>query len=343
MSNIIDLDTAGNITAEAIQWVVKLDGQRLPSREFADFQAWLGLSTAHEDAFRKAANTWGNLDILAEAPTLNKTTPQRLSKNSTWWGKIQRPQFAGACALILMCVVAIGYISSPPVSPLPVTHSTPIGVNRTIDLADGSKILLNTNSQVEVQYEADRRVLKLLKGEAHFEVASDPTRPFEVFAGTNIVRAIGTAFTVELKSELVEVTVTEGTVQLASFAAPHAANDSLAETPLALISSGQAAEFSGTIQSVTSMAPDEIEARLAWHTGALVFKGEPLDQVIQEIRRYTDTRIIITDPDIRSLKIGGYFKTTETDNMLQALETSFNITVTRVNQDLVYLSGTTSK
>lgn len=337
MGNIVNINNSKDLNSQAISWVVKLDGQRLSAEEFSLFRDWHDRSDAHAAAFKNAATTWGNLDILSEVPLLHPANETR-----PWWKNISintlKPQLSFAIALILIITLSFSYVNMVPENRTPEIYTTAVGHHKTVSLVDGSTLLLNTGSQVEVLFSDQRRTVKLIKGEAHFDVAHDTTRPFEVHAGTNIVRAVGTAFTVELKPELVEVTVTEGKVQLATVTEKNNSGGKNNETPLAMVTSGQSAQIDHEIKTIMSIGKDEISRRLAWQNGALIFNGEPLDEVIQEVSRYTTAKIVISDPEIRHLKIGGYYKTNETDAMLQALETSFGISVKRVDPDLIYLS-----
>lgn len=349
MGNVVNINNPQNLDSEAIKWIVKLDGQRLSAEEFDRFRSWHDKSAAHAAAFRDAAATWGNLDILSELRLLRpanqnapwwRTVPRRLTE--TIGRHMRRPQFAAA-ALLILAIAGAGYFIHQPRERAPDVYNTAIGSHKVVALADGSSITLNTDSRIEILFSDDRRTVRLVKGEAHFDVAPDRSRPFEVHAGHNIVRAVGTAFTVELKPDLVEVNVTEGKVQLAALRRENVHDDNQAETPLALIRSGQSARFTDEIETIASFDSAEMDRRLAWRSGALVFRGEALEDVIREVSRYTTTEIIILDPEIRQLKIGGYYKTGETDAMLQALETSFGVSVQRVNPELVYLSGSSGR
>ena len=121
----------------------------------------------------------------------------------------------GAAAL---AIVAVASILSLPLGTS--IYTTGVGEQKTIQLADNSVVQLNTNSRLEVDYSSDLRRLSLTQGEAHFDVAHNPQRPFEVLAGQGLVRAIGTAFTVHIRKIDVEVIVTEGTVELAPAPTP---------------------------------------------------------------------------------------------------------------------------
>jgi transmembrane sensor len=220
--------------------------------------------------------------------------------------------------------------------------STRLGEQKPALLTDLSKVLLNTDSQLEVDYSAKQRRIHLLKGEAYFEVKHDVTRPFLVYAGRNIVRAVGTAFTVRLNKAGVEVIVTQGNVKLSSLedgTATPAKDLPSSAIRVADVAAGQRAVISEQVESIQPIAPIDIERKLSWREGVLAFSGEPLEQVVAEVRRYTPVTIVISDPAIRNLRIGGYFKVGETDAMLQALETSFGIRINRVNDHLVYLAA----
>jgi len=344
MGDVVNIGDSESPSMEEIDWVIKLDGQRLSAEEFARFRVWYGETPSRAENFSRIAAVWRDLDILSEVPMLpadgtGKSWRQTLSRLLT--PVILRPRISIMAAMLMLAAMTTILFNQGQDNFIPVIHTSAIGARKTVDLADGSRVILNTGSRIEVQFTPSRRILRLMKGEAYFTVAHNKSRPFEVYAGTNIIRAVGTAFAVELKPTLVEVTVTEGQVQLATL--DNSNGGTMHEIPLALVRSGQNAEISDRINSITSIDQQEIDRRLAWKTGGLIFRGEALEDVIREISRYTTTKIIISDPAIRKIKIGGYFKTSETDAMLQALETSFGVTVRHVGQDLVYLSGASDK
>ncbi len=344
MGDVVNIGDSESPSMEEIDWVIKLDGQRLSAEEFARFRAWYGETPSRAENFSRIAAVWRDLDMLSEVPMLpadgaGKSRRQTLSRLLR--PAVLRPRILTMVAVLIVAAMTTMLFNQGQEKFIPVIHSSAVGARKTVDLADGSRVILNTGSRIEVQFTPSRRILRLMKGEAYFTVAHNKSRPFEVYAGTNIIRAVGTAFAVELKPTLVEVTVTEGQVQLATL--DNSNGSTMHEIPLALVRSGQNAEISDRIKSITSIDQQEIDRRLAWKTGGLIFRGEALEDVIREISRYTTTKIVISDPAIRKIKIGGYFKTSETDAMFQALETSFGVTVRHVGQNLVYLSGASDK
>src|SRR5690606_28027432 len=153
----------------------------------------------------------------------------------------------------------------------------------------------------------DRRVVRLLKGEALFDIAPDPARPFTVYAGDGAVGALGTVFAVQLEDDTLEVAVSAGRIQVYSTrahdGAPLVGAQSL--TPIAVLEAGQLGACGRSIKSVETLDSEALERKLAWREGRLIFDDVTLAQAIEEITRYTATEIIISDPEIRELRIGG--------------------------------------
>ena len=290
-----------------------------------------------------------------------------VTRNSVWQG-------LGTASMVLVLVMGgslwLGGLNQgvlPSVSGNGV-YETRIGERNTITLLDGSVIELNTNSRVQVNYDDTRRAVALMQGEAHFEVSKDPERPFEVGAGGGLVRAIGTAFVVRLKQEALQVTVTEGKVALGAVQSPvpesltpkvlqqGVLSESvgqqvlsegmpLEQSPpasLGALVAGQSVEFEpGKTRSVADVIHNHddaaMEKLLAWREGLLMFSGEPLWFVAQEISRYTPLTIEITDPDIAGLSIGGQFKVGETESMLKHLAVSFDLEILRTGDNVIQL------
>ncbi len=188
---------------------------------------------------------------------------------------------------------------------------------------------------VEVSYQDDRRTLRLIQGEAFFDVAPDSSRPFTVYAGTGSVQALGTAFSVHVRGSTVEVAVTDGNVQIRSAVSQTA--QQAADNEPSLAQAGQMVEYSQRSSTVKNLPANELKRLLAWRTGMLIFKGETLASVIDEITRYGDQNIVIADPNIRHLEIGGRFKIGDTDSLLSVLELGFGNRVRKIDEKTIYL------
>ena len=239
-------------------------------------------------------------------------------------------------------------------------------------LADGSVVQINTDSQVQVDFSDTLRKIRLMRGEAHFDVTRDPDRPFEVYAGKGMVKAVGTAFSVRLSQDYIKVTVSEGRVDLAAIvedpietraelsaseARPGAERAHRSDKPLPTkigsLGHGQRATFSNQairaeyrgsddsgssiVPEINTLAEQELARQLSWREGYLVFAGDPLSYVVEEVNRYMPISIEIADPTLNQLRIGGRFKVGELEAMFDVLETSFGIQVSRLDDRHVQL------
>jgi transmembrane sensor len=351
--------SAQQINQEACAWIAKLHGGEPSQHEKEELRVWMAQSPAHKAEIRHLAKLWGELNVLTELAVVAE-----LPVTESWWNSLslsflfRRRVLMGAmgCAvLVLMAVLVPPYYSDTtphklsPVLHTTVLHTTVVGEQQLITLDDGSTILLNTDSQVKVDYTTSARNIYLSRGQAHFDVVSNPVRPFRVFAGQGMVRAVGTAFSVYLKDRFLEVTVTEGSIELHAIHQPENDNElvfgeaALDEMErLVVVKAGQNVTFDPavkTIKSIETVNALAISRKLAWREGLLKFSGDPLQEVVEEVSRYTDISIVILDPEIRELRIGGFFQVGEVEKMFEALETSFGVRVVRVDENLVHLAA----
>lgn len=336
---------SSKINREACAWVAKLHDAEPTSKELSTLRAWMSRSPEHRAEIRRMAKRWEELNVLTELAVPAETPKVRRSWLTSLHELLGRNRVVGVFATAAVLLIAIlispyfGFNTGEPPQ-----YSTAIGEQRLVTLSDNSKVLLNTNSKIEVTYTHGFRNLHLIRGEAHFEVSKDPERPFRVQAGKGMVRAIGTAFSVYLKEKVVELTVTEGVVEFNAI-------DDQSENPVAEVFTGKEqviveAGYSATldqvvksIKSVEVIELPEMTRKLAWHDGLLKFSGDPLEEVIEEISRYTELSVVITDPELKSLRIGGLFKVGETDKLFEAFKSGFGIQVEYVNENLVHLSA----
>jgi transmembrane sensor len=208
----------------------------------------------------------------------------------------------------IICTVAIQFESAVD------RYRTAIGEEKVVHLADGSVVHLNTGTSIEVALRDDRRLIRLLQGEARFDVAHDKRRPFLVTAGSTTVRAVGTAFNVRLRSELTELTMIEGIV---------AVSDGHSFTRRVL--AGQAAAIRGGTVAITPVQPNVVNQRMAWQNGHIEFEGDTLAQAVEEFNRYRTVPLVIGDPAIAGLRIGGTFRNDGSEDFVAALELTLGV------------------
>jgi transmembrane sensor len=223
------------------------------------------------------------------------------------------------------------------------TYRTAIGEHATISLPDGSMLELNSASNARVEYSRASRVIHLDRGEGFFKVAHDVRRPFWVVVPGSWVRAVGTAFNVYVKSNAVEVTVSEGVVKVGASDSRSGAVPSVDEPiriPAAVVTAGQQASLQGEITSTKGLSTDELARAVAWREGILYFENRPLEEVVAELARYSPVHFVIDDERVRRLLIGGTFQASPqgTEAFLVTLEQGLGLRVRR-DSNSIYIES----
>lgn len=340
MDKIKPFSSAREIELEASQWLARMDAdERLSPQALAEFKAWINRSPAHRQQFYQLQARWQQANVLTE---LAFPLPGKSAVHSVWSN--QRWVWPGAVATVVMVftlwlVMATGLTRPQPVIAGNGIYETRIGEQNAITLMDGSVIELNTGSRLYVNYTDQRRVIELIQGEAYFDVSKDPLRPFEVYAGGGLVRAVGTAFAVHYQQQGLTVTVTEGRVALLPVA------EQQTEPPAAVgeLDAGQRGKFLPQLAqqsealSTTTLKAKDLTQALSWREGLLMFSGEPLQKVVQAMNRYTEKTIEVADPQLAAIKVGGQFRVDDTEAMLNTLMISFNLEVRRLDNDIIQL------
>lgn len=193
-------------------------------------------------------------------------------------------------------------------------YETSVGEIRDIALEDGSTLHLNSDSEAEVRFTDNGRKVRILKGEASFEVAHDTSRPFDVEARSAVIRAVGTAFNVRLRPSLVELTVTQGIVTV------HSGDLVQRKVP-----AGSGAVIQPRTIDLTRLGAKLIDQRTAWRDQMVELDGETIEQAAGEFNRYRAAPILIGDTRVASLRIGGRFRIGESRQFLSALQLSLPI------------------
>jgi transmembrane sensor len=344
MSKLLHLPDQARIQEAAAGWLIRLDRGELSTEEAARLREWLE-EARHREALHKLARLWGQMDcltILAELFPQTSTPPRqpRGWLQEHWRG-------AGLAAALSVALVAgavfqlRGSPAAHPGEPVELVYETRIGEQSRLALKDGSTMLLNTNSRARVLFSERERAIQLTRGEAHFDVAKNPARPFVVYAGQGAVRATGTAFSVRVvDGKKVDVLVDEGSVEVKTTPAGNAAHAAIDQKPSAIrLSRGGNTRFDTGIEATTYLSPREVAQRQSWRQGKWAFEGETLAEVIAEVSRYTSQPIEITDPRIAALRIGGYFDINEVDALLKVLHDGFGVRVTRAGDGRILLSA----
>lgn len=220
-------------------------------------------------------------------------------------------------------------------------YTTGVGERRTIPLPDGSTLVMNTRSDLRVQFSADQRDINLIAGEVAFTVARDPSRPFTVHTRRTRIEAPGPQFSVRLGDNGTTITVSQGSVKVFANPSLWASGLSWARTPAVptaqpsqgfAVSAGQQARVPRERSGVANfdiasrrLSAEELERQSAWVDGQVAFQEQPLEEVVREFNRYNWCQLRIIDPALRQLRVGGRFKNTHIDEFVTDLNRAFGI------------------
>jgi transmembrane sensor len=336
MSEIVKLRTRTEIEEEAAQWTWRLDDEAFSAADQRAFEAWLHQDARHRRVFEEMSKVWSALDGLAEAKRSEKIAafasapPLARGAMPRWWMSV---------AAAVLVLVAAGFWWLRQGNEIQ-TLATAVGQQRNVTLVDGSIVTLNTNTIIETDLSRSLRQIYLRKGEAHFQVAHDRSRPFLVHAGDAVVRAVGTEFEVRLRPDQhVDIMVNEGRVEVqpnTPAGAPPAAGLASQSATRAL-AAGEQLSTASTGYAVQRVSPAQLSSEMAWREGAIIFDGQPLAQAIAEIERYTEARIVVTDPGVAALRVGGRFRTDDVQGFFQGLEAALPVSVRRTPDGVVYV------
>jgi transmembrane sensor len=319
------------IEAAAAAWFAKKEAEGWTPEHQSGLSAWLEQSTANRIAFLRVCEAWkrfGELDSMTadrapgavpdrgtwvwrRGPPLE--APRTMAAPPRAWSHRIRRSAAGAMALIVLAAFGM---TSWYVARQGTIYRTEIGQIRSVPLEDGSHVTLDTGSRIEVAVKADERRIDLVHGDAYFEVAKDPTRPFVVSVDRARVVAVGTKFYVERDDNCLLVLVTEGKIRL----------ERSAESPQE-VAAGSEARLDASGLRISHPTDAEVEEALGWRNGYLHFRDTSLVEAVAKFNRYSHKKMLIEDPSIAGIRIGGHFRLDDVRGFLWLLKSGFPINV----------------
>ena len=329
---------------EAAKWLARLDRGDSTAADLAEFDRWKAADPRRVAAYVRLAATWQALDRIQsirpraddpidddclsdavqratfgsayrscnerysdKSPSQPAQRPQSALPREVLLQRRRKPSahrrrlfFFSVPASLLLCLWVAHMAAGPQ------TFRTTRGGFQRIVLEDQSAIELNTDSEVRVSLSRKVRSVELVRGEANFEVAHDASRPFIVSAGNTAVRAIGTKFDVRWLDNAVEVIVDEGKVVLGSRDILEKSANSVPPPTMLSVVAGQTAISSGSSVKLRTLPKDGVAHQLAWQHQVLVFDGDSFSDVVAQFNRYNERQLIIVDPNLATLRVGGY-------------------------------------
>lgn len=337
-NKVVPLHTTNTIDDEASMWLVRLDNGNLSDQSRKDLKFWLLADKRHPVALNAMADIWDDMDEV-----LANIGDEKTSKKVSLW-PVLKPIFEPFALAASISFIALFIWFAMPENIQRNSYATLIGQQMNTTFDDGSIIHLNTNSRIETEFTDNKRVVKLIKGEALFEVAHDPSRPFIVYAGDRLVQAIGTEFVVHLASENVQVTVTDGKVKMSKVALNTELTNikklntlAMQKDDIYIVKGEKVIVGSNQAPQLTHIKPENIKRELSWLDGKLIFDNEELFNVVEEINRYIDVQIVLKDPSLHQIPISGRFDLKDSEALIEAIELSFGMESQRLGSNKILL------
>lgn len=307
---------------EAVEWFARLNQRKVTTADVRGFSDWRR-DPENARAFQKVETMWEAAGALAGNPDMDALTAEAVRS-----GKGRRRATSGllvplgVAGAVAVCVVSVAWFQQRPAS-----YATAIGEQRTVQLDDGSRIVLDTNSAVAVRYTRESRMVTLTSGQAMFEVEGDPGRPFIVAAGDTRVTALGTRFDVRRSGSGARVILVDGRV---------AVRQEVARSSGWSLEPGQQVTTSAERPRVIAA---NVPAATSWTVGRLTFENTPISVAVAEVNRYSREPIELRDPRISEIRVSGVFNAGDIDGFVAALTDLYPLEATRSPDGRIVLAG----
>jgi transmembrane sensor len=304
---------------EAAAWIARLRDERRGPEVETELREWLGESEEHQRAFNRMTQVWQQAGKIRMRSQTDVSTAKRRSRFAPWAAAL-------AAALVLAVITSVYWRDN--------ALTTTVGQQEVHMLRDGTRVLLNTDTRIEVNYDEHFRRVRLVRGEARFDVSKRPAWPFLVSVGDQEIRALGTSFIVRHDSDQdLSVTLVEGRISVATVAG----NNETSQATQVLIP-GQRLVISR--RHAPSVDQPELRRVTAWERGRVEFDATPLEEATTEMNRYAATRLLVADTEVAQLRIGGVFRAGDSEEFVKIVTAAFGLHAKR-NGATIVLSRST--
>ncbi|UVT14931.1 MAG: FecR family protein [Nitrospira sp.] len=323
-----DHNERARVWDEANTWILRVHSGLMSSEEQREFEAWHARSPVHQSQFQDAERFWLALDGLTgqvargkhESTQVGFATRGGPSMIFGSAARLRRPAMA-ATFLVIITTMLLWSTLTVWLS----DYNTAVGEQKSVTLADGSTVFMNTHSAFSAKLSEHRRSLTLMQGEALFEVAPDAERPFEVTVDGWVVRAVGTKFNIDHHTDIMTVTVIEGAVRL------------LHDNHAWDVPAGYRMTYDEH-HILNEPEPADVLKITSWRKGEFSFTDMPLSMIVEELNRYRPGRIVIATASLRDLRLSGSVSLNDPDHSLNMLKSVHPFRVTPLTSYLAVVS-----
>jgi transmembrane sensor len=305
------------IGREAADWVVKFDGVQFDARDVAAFRRWLARSEDHRAAFQLASRTWHKLDLLARLEAFdlaaNDDAPM-ISRRALAAG-------AGVLAVGIGSYVALSGGNAE-------AFETGIGERREVELADGTRVLLNASSRIEARIRDDRRDARVTAGEALFTIVESHAGLFSISTPAGKIETASGQVLVKLLPQ-------GARVALLSNGARASRRTWMGESSTVTAGANSEIVFGREDVAVDASTAEQLARRTLWREGMLAFDDTPLSEAVADVTRQSGVRFTFADPALADLRVGGLVRADELDAFLALLTNNLGIASERRDDEIL--------
>lgn len=345
--------------AQATDWFLRVRSESARVEDLPELKRWVEADPRNARAYAQVSATWETVGARASVPEIvvgrrDALEDARHAARNRWSTRGRLPARAALAASILIAIAAgLTWLYSRQG-----IYATDLGERRVLTLEDGSVVTLDARSRIRVDYEQNERLLELEQGQARFDVAKNPTRPFRVRARDQTVIALGTQFNVEIVADNVLVTMIEGHVAVtgmlnterveaepmpppATFTQPSGSRleDSAFSLPPSTLElrAGEGLRVRADGQAVV-LSKIDIGRATAWQSGKMFFDNEPLASAAERVNRYSRLQIEV-DHSVANVSISGVFNAGDSNAFIEAVSVYFPIQIHRTSASEIHLTG----
>lgn len=300
-----DGSTGSPASEEAARWFSRLNARSVTMDDLQDFYAWRR-DPANAAAYAEVERFWSRSGDLAKDPAMERALAEAKARGAK--ARARQGRLGGlALGFTASVLLAIGAFATWRAWIDVAGHyGTGTGEQRTVVLEDGSKVQLDTESQIAVRFDRRSRSITLLKGQAFFDVIHRADRPFEVRIGPTVIHDLGTRFDVRRTDGTVQITLVDGQIRVAS----------AGRTPLQLAPGQQVIAIASQPPQLRSIDPKVVTS---WIEGRVVFNDVTLAEATAEMNRYATHKLVLDAPGASSIKVTGTFETADTAAFVTAV------------------------
>jgi len=330
-----------DVADSAAGWLALRRSGKMTVMDQTELNCWLAANPANAAAFEAAQRAWDMVELAREYPEVLALCEEAVltrGRSSAWLRRYLPVAASIAIAFVLSGTVAVGGLSWADMrmlfGPSRQELQTSVGQTTNVTLPDGSVVTLDTDTKLRTIESRRERRVELLKGQAFFRVAKDPGRPFVVVAGDRKVTAVGTEFGVRLDKSRFQLTMVEGVVRVEAPLSSRSGAPARVQT--ATMAAGS--QLAVVNQQWTIKSVDPLK-ETGWTRGLLIYEATPIEQVAEELNRYSDRKIVIEDPEAGRRLVNGTFRANDVDGAVTALESYGIVRVTSEDQNVIRLAA----